>query len=120
MTRTTWDEAACCTGTAAAVAVGDWQFDRSLRRLFSASLAPVALSASEAELLWALVDHPGCVLTRDQLVALFRAPGVDVGERYVDLTIVRLRRKLGDSASSPRYIRTCRRQGYCYGPAKRD
>jgi DNA-binding response OmpR family regulator len=70
------------------------------------------LTALEFDLLSALSDAPGLVLSRHQLIE--RVWGWDfVGdERVVDVHIRNLRRKIGDDASEPRFIATIRGVGY--------
>ena len=91
-----------------------WSFDRALHQLISPADVVVALSNAESRLLSAFVDHPERVLTRNQLIDLTRAPGVDVNDRSIDLCVSRLRQKLGDSPKSPHLIRTLRSQGYLF------
>ncbi len=74
----------------------------------------VALSNAEYRLLCAFLEHPGRVLSREQLIDLTRAPGVDVNDRSIDLSVSRLRQKLGDSPKEPRLIRTMRGEGYLF------
>jgi two-component system OmpR family response regulator len=50
------------------------------------------------------------VLSRDQLLDLTRAPGADVTDRSIDLTVSRLRQKLDE----PNLIRTVRGEGYLF------
>ena len=52
--------------------------------------------------------------SREQLIELTRAPGVEVNDRSVDLAVSRLRQKLGDSPREPRLIRTMRGEGYLF------
>jgi len=91
-----------------------WRFDRMLRQLVSPEQVVIALSNAEYRLLCAFVDRPGRVLTRDQLIDLTRAPGVDVNDRSIDLTVSRLRQKLGDSPKELGMIRTVRGEGYVF------
>lgn len=77
----------------------------------------VALTTAEFRLLTALLEAGGRVLTRDQLMdALY---GIDeaVLDRTIDVHVGRLRDKLGDDASSPRYVATVRGVGYRTAPA---
>jgi DNA-binding response OmpR family regulator len=72
----------------------------------------VSLTAAEFRLLTALLEAGGRVLTRDQLMdAVY---GIDelVLDRTIDVHVGRLRDKLGDDASAPRYIATIRGVGY--------
>ena len=73
---------------------------------------PVELTATEFRLLLELARHRGQVLTREAL--LNRVWGYDyLGDsRLVDMAVKRLRDKLGDDPSAPRYISTVRGVGY--------
>ena len=91
-----------------------WLFDRMSRELRSPQNVIVALSSAEFRLLCAFVDHPRRVLSRDRLLDLSRAPGVDVTDRAIDLAVSRLRQKLADSPREPALIRTVRGEGYAF------
>ena len=91
-----------------------WIFDRLARQLKSPQQVVVALSSAEFRLLAAFVDHPRRVLSRDRLLDLSRAPGVDVTDRAIDLAVSRLRQKLADSPREPTLIRTVRGEGYVF------
>ncbi|MFG6465110.1 response regulator [Roseateles sp. BYS87W] len=93
---------------------GRWRFDRMTRQLVNAEDVGIALSAAEFRLLAAFVQRPGRVLSREQLIDLTRAPGVEVNDRSVDLAVSRLRAKLGDTAREPALIRTVRGEGYLF------
>ena len=93
---------------------GRWRFDRMTRQLLSPEDVGIALSAAEFRLLAAFVQRPGRVLSRDQLIELTRAPGVEVNDRSIDLAVSRLRAKLGDTAREPSLIRTVRGEGYLF------
>ena len=91
-----------------------WSFDRMRRQLLSPQQVVLPLSSAEFRLLDAFVDHAGRVLSRDRLIDLTRAPGVDVNDRSIDLAVSRLRAKLGDAPRDPRLIRTVRGEGYLF------
>ena len=91
-----------------------WQFDRVKRQLLSAEQVVLPLSAAEYRLLSAFVQHAGRVLSRDRLIELTRAPGVEVNDRSIDLAVSRLRSKLGDPPRDPVLIRTVRGEGYLF------
>lgn len=91
-----------------------WTFDRMLRQLVSPERVVVALSSAEYRLLSAFVERPGRVLSRERLIELTRAPGVEVNDRSIDLAVSRLRQKLGDPPREPRLIRTLRGEGYVF------
>ncbi|MBW8844231.1 MAG: response regulator transcription factor [Burkholderiales bacterium] len=93
---------------------GRWRFDRLTRQLINADDVGIALSSAEFRLLAAFVQRPGRVLSRDQLIELTRASGVEVNDRSIDLAVSRLRAKLGDTAREPSLIRTVRGEGYLF------
>ncbi|KQV94123.1 response regulator [Pelomonas sp. Root1237] len=93
---------------------GRWRFDRMTRQLINADDVGIALSSAEFRLLGAFVQRPGRVLSRDQLIELTRAPGVEVNDRSIDLAVSRLRAKLGDTAREPSLVRTVRGEGYLF------
>ena len=73
----------------------------------------MALTPAEFRLLVALVQARGRVLTRQALLdSLYGASQGDALERTVDVHIGRLRVKLGEDVSAPRYIVTVRGLGY--------
>ncbi|WP_026224647.1 response regulator transcription factor [Methyloversatilis thermotolerans] len=94
-----------------------WTFDRMRRELRSPAGVQVSLSAAEFRLLSAFVERPGRVLSREQLLELTRAPGIDVSDRSIDLSVSRLRQKLGDAARDGGLIRTVRGEGYLFDGA---
>jgi two-component system OmpR family response regulator len=89
-----------------------WELDRLRRELRSPDGVALPLSGAEFRLLGVFVDRPGRILSRELLLELTRAPGVDVSDRSIDLAVSRLRAKLGDDGREPRLIRTVRGEGY--------
>jgi DNA-binding response OmpR family regulator len=76
---------------------------------------PVPLTRTEFDILVALSEHPRQVLSR---AALIRAVWGDAwfgDEHLVDVHVGHLRRKLGDEAARPRFVRTVRGVGYRMG-----
>ena len=85
--------------------VGELRIDRSGReaRLEGDALD---LSPKEFDLLLLLVEHAGSVVTkREMLAEVWREP-YGGSERTVDVHLSWLRKKLGESASEPRYLHT--------------
>jgi DNA-binding response OmpR family regulator len=82
---------------------------------------PIALSALELRLLAALLDADGRVLGRDRLLDAIHGEGEgDVLDRAIDQYVKRLREKLGDDPTEPRYVATVRGVGYrAAGPVER-
>ncbi len=71
----------------------------------------VPVTRTEFQLLCELADHPGRVLSRQQL--LQRVWGYDGGdERLVDVHVGRLRQKIETDSSAPRHLVTVRGLGY--------
>ena len=76
---------------------------------------PVPVTRTEFQLLCELADHPGQVLSRQQL--LQRVWGYEIGdERLVDVHVGRLRHKIEDTSSKPRHLVTVRGLGYKLQP----
>jgi DNA-binding response OmpR family regulator len=73
---------------------------------------PLELTALEFALLTELIRVKGRVRTREQLIERVSERRFDVFDRSIDVHISSLRRKLGDDAKEPRFIRTVRGVGY--------
>ncbi len=72
----------------------------------------IDLAPREFDLLLALVEHRGRVVSRQQLLTdVWRHQG-QVVTRTVDTHIAELRRKLEKDAANPKYIKTVRKAGY--------
>ncbi len=76
--------------------------------------APVELTPIEFDLLYYLARSSGRVLSRDQLLDNIAGRDYEVFDRSVDVHISSLRRKLGDDAKAPRFIKTVRAAGYMF------
>jgi DNA-binding response OmpR family regulator len=72
----------------------------------------VPLTPTEFSLLHVLVQHPGQVLSRTQLLEAARLGVYDGVERTIDVHIHNLRRKLEPDPAHPRYILTAFGAGY--------
>jgi two-component system, OmpR family, response regulator len=76
--------------------------------------ARIPLTGQELRLLTALVQRPGRVLTRDQILDLIAHRQWAPLDRCVDVLVGKLRRKLGDHGRQARMIRTVRGEGYVF------
>jgi DNA-binding response OmpR family regulator len=77
------------------------------------------LTSYEFDLLYALVDRAGRVLSRESLMEHARGNAEEAFDRSVDVHVSRLRQKLGDDPKKPRFIKTVRGVGYQFiGPQK--
>ncbi len=74
--------------------------------------APLALTKVEFDLLFALVESPGRVRTREQLLLAAADRDFEAFDRSIDVHVSALRKKLGDDPKSPRWIETIRGIGY--------
>jgi two-component system OmpR family response regulator len=89
-----------------------WRLDRILRQLTSPEGLVIPLSNAEFRLLWAFIEHPRQVLSRDRLMDIARGRGMEAFDRSIDLLVSRLRQKLADDPREPRLIKTVRGEGY--------
>ncbi len=76
----------------------------------------IDLTSGEMSLLIIFATRPRRVLNRDQLMDSLNAGDAEPFDRSIDVRITRLRRKLDDSGSKPRFIRTVWGQGYRFTP----
>ena len=74
----------------------------------------VHLTLNEFECLVLLVKNKGKVLNRDQIIEELRGIEWDAFNRSVDITMSRLRQKLGDDPKNPRFIKTIWGTGYLF------
>lgn len=73
---------------------------------------PVALTSSEYKLLFALMQVPGKVFSRKELLRYFYQTDEAVIERVIDVHINKLRQKIERDPARPLYIETVRGFGY--------
>jgi DNA-binding response OmpR family regulator len=73
---------------------------------------PISLTSTEFKLLKALMESPGRVFSRDQLLQHLYAEGETVVDRVIDVHIGKIRQKIEAQPSAPRYILTVRGFGY--------
>jgi two-component system response regulator BaeR len=74
------------------------------------------LTPKELKLLQALVERPGRVLSRAQLLDLVYQDDLDVSERAVDSHMKNLRRKLAQAAPERELIRSVYGVGFAFEP----
>ena len=73
---------------------------------------PLDLTSLEFAILAALLKSKGRVKTRERLIEEVSERRFDVFDRSIDVHVSSLRKKLGDDAKNPRFIRTIRGIGY--------
>jgi two-component system, OmpR family, response regulator len=89
---------------------GEWTLDLVARTVAAPGIETAALTDTEFRLLSAFLDRPQMVLTRDQLIDQAKGNDAMMFDRAIDVTLSRLRRKLGPKAP----IRTIRGEGYMF------
>jgi len=75
----------------------------------------VPLTRTEFDLLAALAARPNVVLSRAALLDAVWGGGCAGDEHLVDVHVLHLRQKLGDTAERQRYVRSVRGVGYRIG-----
>jgi DNA-binding winged helix-turn-helix (wHTH) protein len=90
--------------------VGEWRVHPSLNRL-TRGAEEVRVEPKVMQVLEALAETPGDVITRDRLVEKVW-PGVFVSDDVVHRAIRELRRAFGDETTNPAYVETIRKRGY--------
>ncbi len=76
---------------------------------------PVSLTLAEFQILWALMERPGLVLSRDQLLSKIGTGESDSIDRVVDVHISSIRKQLGNHG---RAVVTVRGLGYKFNEEK--
>ncbi len=74
----------------------------------------LSLTAIEFDLLLAMVENCGRILSRDRLLDLVAGRDYTVFDRSIDVHISSLRHKLKDNPKDPNYIKTVRSVGYMF------
>ena len=73
-----------------------------------------ALTSHQFDLLVALAEHAGRVLSREQLMDLMRGETLEAFDRSIDVHISRIRSAIEDDPKRPRRIITVRGAGYVF------
>jgi len=73
---------------------------------------PLELTRVEFDLLATLLDSPGRVFTRAQLIDRVWGDGFAISDRTIDSHVKSLRRKVGETGADPGLIETVRGVGY--------
>ncbi|MBV1906044.1 MAG: response regulator [Pseudomonadales bacterium] len=94
----------------------DWTLDLNKRELTSHDGTVEQLSAGEYQLLLAFMEKAGEVMNRDQLMLRIRNREWFPDDRYIDVLVGQLRKKLGERAASAQIIATIHGTGYLFTP----
>lgn len=90
---------------------GPLSLDPQMRQAFCGD-TPLHLSGKEFDLLQALMEHPGWIVTREGLLERIWGFDFEGESRTVDMHIANLRRKLEQSGGQAAWIQTQRGFGY--------
>jgi two-component system torCAD operon response regulator TorR len=93
-----------------------WQLDLNKRELTSPEGEAATLSAGEYQLLLAFMEKAGEVMNRDQLMNRIRNREWFPDDRYIDVLVGQLRKKLGERAANAKIIATIHGTGYLFTP----
>jgi two-component system KDP operon response regulator KdpE len=96
---------------AAVIRIGEIELDPA-RRLVKRGGTEIHLTPKEFELLHLLMSHAGLPLTHARILASVWGPEYGSELEYLRTFVRQLRKKLGDAASSPRYLVTDSQVGY--------
>lgn len=96
------------------ISIDDYLFDFK-NMVFTKGGIPIELSKTEQKLLRLLTVNRGRTIPRSELVDRIWSDGADyVDENALSVTVKRLRDKLEDNPSAPRYIKTVYGVGYTW------
>ena len=76
------------------------------------------LTAHQFDLLIAMAEHAGRVLTREQLMDMLKGEPLEAFDRSIDVHIARIRAAIEDDPKHPRRIITVRGAGYVFAKAQ--
>ena len=93
-----------------------WLLDLNKRELTAPDGDKKTLSAGEYQLLLAFMEKAGEVMNRDQLMNRIRNREWFPDDRYIDVLVGQLRKKLGERAANAKIIATIHGTGYLFTP----
>lgn len=93
---------------------GDWTLFTGKRVLRNKAGDQARLTEGEFQLISTLIQHAGTVLNRDQIMNHMKHRDWFPSDRTIDVMIARIRKKLGDDRTNPKYINTAYGTGYIF------
>ena len=96
------------------------KFHPEKRQLFDQNGESCELTIREFRLLKFLISHQNKALSREELCNAIREERYVPSPRSIDIKVTRLRKKIGDDASNPRFLKTVRGVGYMFLPEDRN
>lgn len=98
------------------VVVGELELDPGTLKA-SCKGVELSLTAHEFQLLRALAERAGQVVSRERLLEIVKGSAEEAFDRSIDVHVSRLRAKLGDDPKNPRLLKTVRGAGYLLAAA---
>jgi DNA-binding response OmpR family regulator len=95
------------------LAFGRLEVDRAAREI-RLDGNPVDLTGYQFDLVVALAEHPGRVLSREHLMDLVKGEALEAFDRSIDVHISRIRAAIEDDPKKPRRVITVRGAGYVF------
>lgn len=108
------------TGSSDAVCFDGWRLDPARYKLSSPNGENVRLTSQEFQILSALVERRGRILSREQILDIVANRNWTPYDRSIDVLIGKIRRKLRDNPRDPQIIKTIRGVGYVLASHARD
>lgn len=97
-----------------------WVLDVTRREVLNPAGTACPLTTAEFNLLLVLVERPGRVLSRDELMDLLKGQDWTPLDRSIDGLVARLRKKIEPESERPQLVKTVRGVGYVFaGVVKR-
>ena len=93
-----------------------WTLDLNKRELLSPDGMIESMSAGEFNLLLALISNASEALTRDQLMNRIRNREWYPDDRYIDVLVGQIRKKLKNHSPDIKFITTIHGTGYLFAP----
>ncbi|MEZ5899298.1 MAG: response regulator transcription factor [Hyphomicrobiaceae bacterium] len=91
-----------------------WQFDSGRREVRNPAGEICDLTTAEFNLLGILLERPGRVLSRDELMDQLKGHDWSPLDRSIDALVARLRKKIEPQSERPMLIKTVRGVGYAF------
>lgn len=96
----------------------NYEFDRLkidlLTQIVHLDGKPMDLTTNEFSVLSVLAGNAGKVMSRDDIMLALKGLDCDAFNRSIDITISRIRQKLGDPPKNPHFIKTIWGTGYVF------
>lgn len=96
------------------ISFGGFFIDKMRAQLISKEDGPVDLRNSEYRLLELLASTANQVLSRQEIVEQLGLDSSNTTMRNIDVLVLRLRRKIESTPSTPRFLQTRRNKGYVF------